>query len=148
MQIGPYQLKNNLILAPMAGVTDRPFRMLCRKLGAGLTVSEMVTSDPALRNSRKTRLRMDHVGEPEPITVQIAGAIPEWMADAARFNVEHGAQIIDINMGCPAKKVCNRAAGSALMQDEALVTNILEAVVAAVEVPVTLKDAHRLGSGT
>ncbi|MEM7564188.1 MAG: tRNA dihydrouridine synthase DusB [Pseudomonadota bacterium] len=138
-QIGPYEFKNRLVLAPMAGVTDRPFRHLCRKLGAGMTVSEMITSRPDLRDSRKTRLRMDHQGEPEPIIVQIAGGIPELMAEAAAFNVSHGAQIIDINMGCPAKKVCKVDAGSALLKDERLVEAILKAVVSAVSVPVTLK---------
>ena len=123
----------------MAGVTDRPFRRLCRRLGAGLTVSEMVTSDPRLRATRKTLQRIDHCGEPAPRSVQIAGADPAQLADAARFNVAHGADIIDINMGCPARKVCNVAAGSALLGDEALVSRILERVVAAVEVPVTLK---------
>lgn len=123
----------------MAGVTDRPFRQLCRRMGAGLVVSEMVTSEPHLRNSRKTRLRMDHAGEAEPISVQIAGTEPDKMAEAARFNVENGAQIIDINMGCPAKKVCNVAAGSALMKDEPRVARILSRIVEAVDVPVTLK---------
>ena len=139
MKIGPYELENNLVLAPMAGVTDRPFRQLCRRLGAGMVVSEMVTSDVRLWNSRKTRHRLDHAGESEPRIVQIAGGDPEMMAEAARLNVEHGAQIIDINMGCPAKKVCNKAAGSALLKDEALVESILHAVVEAVDVPVTLK---------
>lgn len=139
MRIGPYTLKNNLVLAPMAGVTDQPFRLLCRELGAGLVVSEMVTSNPALFHTRKTQLRLNHQGEAEPRAVQIAGAVPEQMAIAAKFNVEHGAQIIDINMGCPAKKVCNLAAGSALLRDEKLVANILNAVVNAVDVPVTLK---------
>mgnify|MGYP006286412887 CR=1 FL=1 len=139
MQIGPYRLANNLVLAPMAGVTDRPFRQLCRRLGAGLAVSEMVASNSLLWGSEKTRRRADHTGEPEPRSVQIMGADPRMMAEAARHNVANGAQIIDINMGCPAKKVCNVAAGSALMQDEALVARILEAVVGAVEVPVTLK---------
>lgn len=139
MRIGPYELNNNLVLAPMAGVTDRPFRQLCRKLGAGMVVSEMVTSDVRLWNSRKTKFRLDHSGEVEPRIVQIAGGDPGMMAEAARLNVEHGAEIIDINMGCPAKKVCNKAAGSALLRDEALVRDILEAVVAAVDVPVTLK---------
>ncbi len=139
MRIGPYQLQSRLILAPMAGVTDRPFRLLCRRMGAGLAVSEMVSSDAALRGSRKTALRIDHDGEPEPRSIQIAGAEPATMADAARFNVGHGAQIIDINMGCPARKVCNRMAGSALLRDERLVGRILDAVVAAVDVPVTLK---------
>jgi len=127
------------MLAPMAGVTDRPYRVLCRRLGAGLAVSEMVSSDPRLRSSRKTALRTDHAGEPAPRSVQIVGADPAALADAARCNVERGAQIIDINMGCPAKKVCNKAAGSALMRDERLVGHILDAVVGAVEVPVTLK---------
>ena len=139
MQIGPFNLSNQVVLAPMTGVTDRPFRQLCRRLGAGLTVSEMVTSDPRLRATRKTLRRIDHFGEPAPRTVQIAGAEPAQLADAAQFNVAHGADIIDINMGCPAKKVCNAAAGSALLSDEALVGRILERVVAAVEVPVTLK---------
>ena len=138
-QIGPYTFDNRLVLAPMAGVTDRPFRQLCRSLGAGMTVSEMITSRPDLRASRKTRLRMDHEGEPGPIIVQIAGGIPQMMADAARYNVDHGAQIIDINMGCPAKKVCKVDAGSALLRDSRLVEDILSSVVAAVEVPVTLK---------
>lgn len=137
--IGPYTLPNRLILAPMAGVTDRPFRLLCRRLGAGMAVSEMVTADSSLWHTRKSRLRLDHAGEPEPRSVQIAGGDPEMLAHAARINAEHGAQIIDINMGCPAKKVCNKAAGSALMRDEALVYDILKAVVAAVRVPVTLK---------
>jgi len=139
MQIGPYQLRNNLILAPMAGVTDRPFRQLCRALGAGLAVSEMMAANPELRNTRKSKLRMEHFGEPPPIAVQVAGGDPEMMADAARYNQEHGAQIIDINMGCPAKKVCKKAAGSALLRDEGLVKDILTAVVKAVDVPVTLK---------
>jgi tRNA-dihydrouridine synthase B len=123
----------------MAGVTDRPFRQLCRRLGAGLVVSEMVTSDVRLWNSRKSSLRLLHAGDPEPRSVQIAGGDPQMMADAARKNVELGAQIIDINMGCPAKKVCNKAAGSALLRDEPLVREILDAVVGAVDVPVTLK---------
>ena len=139
MQIGSFNLPNRVVLAPMAGVTDRPFRQLCRRLGAGLTVSEMVTSDPRLRTTRKTLQRIDHTGEPAPRSVQIAGADPAHLADAAQFNVAHGADIIDINMGCPAKKVCNVAAGSALLSDESLVGRILERVVAAVEVPVTLK---------
>ena len=139
MRIGSFNLPNRVVLAPMAGVTDRPFRRLCRRLGAGLTVSEMVTSDPRLRATRKTLQRIDHCGEPAPRSVQIAGSDPAQLADAARFNVAHGADIIDINMGCPAKKVCNAAAGSALLSDEALVARILERVVAAVEVPVTLK---------
>ena len=139
MKTGGFSLPNQVVLAPMAGVTDRPFRQLCRRLGAGLTVSEMVTSDPRLRTSAKTMRRIDHDGEPAPRSVQIAGADPEHLADAARFNVARGADIIDINMGCPAKKVCNAAAGSALLSDEGLVRRILERVVAAVEVPVTLK---------
>jgi tRNA-dihydrouridine synthase B len=139
MQIGPYQLANNLVLAPMAGVTDRPFRQLCRTMGAGLAVSEMVTSNSLLYGSAKTRRRADHAGEQAPVSVQIAGADPALMAEAARYNVDAGAQIIDINMGCPAKKVCNVMAGSALLQDETLVARILTAVVNAVQVPVTLK---------
>ena len=139
MKIGPYKLPNRLVLAPMAGVTDRPFRQLCRAQGAGLVVSEMVSSNALLWGSEKTRRRIDHAGEGEPVSVQIAGAVPSQMADAARFNVDHGAQIIDINMGCPAKKVCNVMAGSALLQDERLVGRILDAVVTAVDVPVTLK---------
>ncbi|APZ44046.1 tRNA dihydrouridine synthase DusB [Acidihalobacter ferrooxydans] len=139
MHIGSFQLESPLILAPMAGVTDRPFRTLCRRLGAGLAVSEMVTTRPELRASDKTRLRLDHRGEPDPRSVQIAGADPGMLAAAARINVAEGAQIIDINMGCPAKKVCSKAAGSALLRDEALVQRILEAVVGAVDVPVTLK---------
>lgn len=135
-----FELRNNLFVAPMAGVTDRPFRQLCKRLGAGLAVSEMVTSNSLLYGSAKTRRRAEHTGETEPISVQIAGADPAMMADAARYNVDQGAQIIDINMGCPAKKVCNVMAGSALMKDEVLVTRILEAVVAAVpSTPVTLK---------
>jgi tRNA-dihydrouridine synthase B len=139
MQIGPYKLRNQLVLAPMAGVTDRPFRQLCKKLGAGLAVSEMVSCNSALWGSKQTLRRMDHAGEVEPRSIQIAGADPEMMAQAAKFNVERGAQIIDINMGCPAKKVCNIMAGSALLQNEDLVKKILDAVVAAVNVPVTLK---------
>ncbi len=139
MQIGAHVLRNGLFVAPMAGVTDRPFRILARRYGAGLAVSEMVSSRPELRGSRKSLLRLDHAGEPGPVSVQIAGADPAMMADAARCNVERGAQIIDINMGCPAKKVCNVSAGSALLGDEPLVARILAAVVAAVAVPVTLK---------
>jgi len=139
MQIGSRTLRNNLFVAPMAGVTDRPFRQLCKKFGAGLAVSEMVASNSLLWGSEKTRRRANHDGEVEPISVQIAGADPAMMADAARFNVEQGAQIIDINMGCPAKKVCNTMAGSALLRDEPLVGRILESVVKAVDVPVTLK---------
>ena len=139
MRIGPYSSRNNLVLAPMAGVTDRPFRQLCKRLGAGLAVSEMVTARAELRDSAKSRRRRDHAGEVEPRIVQIAGAEPAMMAETARLNVAGGAQIIDINMGCPAKKVCNKLAGSALLQDEELVRRILNAVVAAVDVPVTLK---------
>ena len=132
-------LASPVILAPMAGVTDLPFRVLCKSMGAGLCASEMTTSDPRFWNTAKSRHRMDHAGEPDPISVQIAGTVPAVMADAARYNVAHGAQIIDINMGCPAKKVCNAWAGSALMRDEALVAAILASVVRAVDVPVTLK---------
>ncbi len=139
LTIGPYRFPNRLALAPMAGVTDRPFRQLCRRLGAGMTVSEMISSRPELRATRKTQLRLDHDGEPGPIMVQIAGGIPQMMADAARINVDEGAQIIDINMGCPAKKVCKVDAGSALLRDTRLVESILRAVVDAVDVPVTLK---------
>lgn len=139
MQIGPFKLKNNLILAPMAGVTDRPFRILCRKMGAGMAVSEMVASNSLLWGSEKTRRRADHSGESDPRSVQIMGADPKMMATAAKFNADNGAQIIDINMGCPAKKVCNVAAGSALLKDEKLVQNILHEVVRAVSIPVTLK---------
>lgn len=152
MQIGPYVLANPLMVAPMAGVTDRPFRQLCRRLGAAHAVSEMVTSRPELFRSLKTARRANHDGEPGPIAVQIAGTEAQMMADAAAYNVDRGAQIIDINMGCPAKKVCNKWAGSALMQDEALALSIIEAVVrvcAPRNVPVTLKmrtgwcQAHR-----
>ena len=139
MQIGNHILKNNLVVAPMAGVPDRPFRQLCKKLGAGLAVSEMVTSNSLLYGSEKTRRRANHEGEVDPISVQIAGSDPQMMAEAARYNVDNGAQIIDINMGCPAKKICNVMAGSALLKDEPLVSLILKAVVAAVNVPVTLK---------
>ena len=139
MQIGSHILKNNLIVAPMAGVTDRPFRQLCKKMGAGLAVSEMVTSNSLLYGSEKTLRRANHEGEVDPISVQIAGADPKMMAEAARHNVDNGAQIIDINMGCPAKKICNVMAGSALLKDEPLVAQILRAVVEAVNVPVTLK---------
>ena len=139
IRIGPYLLDNILSLAPMAGVTDLPFRLLCRRLGAGYVVSEMVHSDPRLRGTRKSLLRRNHEGEAAPVAVQIAGGDPAWLADAAAYNCEHGAQIIDINMGCPAKKVCNRAAGSALLSDEALVARILRSVVNAVPAPVTLK---------
>lgn len=139
MRIGAHAIAPGVVLAPMAGVTDKPFRQLCKRLGAGLAVSEMTTSDPRFWNTRKSLHRMDHAGEPDPISVQIAGTVPQVMAEAARYNVDHGAQLIDINMGCPAKKVCNAWAGSALMRDEALVADILSAVVSAVEVPVTLK---------
>jgi tRNA-dihydrouridine synthase B len=139
MRIGSHTLRNNLFVAPMAGVTDRPFRQLCKQFGAGLAVSEMVASNSLLWGSEKTRRRANHDGEVEPISVQIAGADPAMMADAARYNVGEGAQIIDINMGCPAKKVCNTMAGSALLKDEPLVGQILESVVKAVDVPVTLK---------
>lgn len=139
MRIGPHILKNNLIVAPMAGVTDRPFRQLCKSMGAGMAVSEMVSSNSLLWGSEKTRRRANHEGEVDPISVQIAGADPAMMAEAARYNVAQGAQIIDINMGCPAKKICNVMAGSALLQDQPLVGRILDAVVSAVSVPVTLK---------
>jgi tRNA-dihydrouridine synthase B len=139
MRIGPYVLSSNVVLAPMAGVTDRPFRILCRQLGAGLAASEMLTADTRLWNTPKSRRRMDHEGEPEPRVVQLAGSEPTALAEAARQNVEMGAQIIDINMGCPAKKVCGKACGSALLKDEALVAQLLDAVVNAVNVPVTLK---------
>jgi len=139
MRIGPHLIDPPVVLAPMAGVTDKPFRQLCKRLGAGLAVSEMTTADPRLWTTRKSLKRMDHVGEPAPVSVQIAGFDPAMLAEAARYNVDHGAEIVDINMGCPAKKVCNVWSGSALLQDEALVARILEAVVNAVEVPVTLK---------
>jgi tRNA-dihydrouridine synthase B len=139
MQIGPYIIDPPVVLAPMAGVTDKPFRRLCKRLGAGLAVSEMTSADPRLRHTSKSRRRTDHEGEPAPVSVQIAGYDAAMLADAARHNADQGAQIIDINMGCPAKKVCNVAAGSALLRDEALVARILEAVVRAVDVPVTLK---------
>jgi tRNA-dihydrouridine synthase B len=139
MRIGPYSIDPPVVLAPMAGVTDKPFRQLCKRLGAGLAVSEMTTADPRLWTTRKSLKRMDHAGEPEPVSVQIAGFDPAMLAEAARYNADHGAEIIDINMGCPAKKVCNVWSGSALLQDEALVGRILDAVVKAVEIPVTLK---------
>jgi tRNA-dihydrouridine synthase B len=139
VQIGNHILKNNLVVAPMAGVTDRPFRQLCKKMGAGLAISEMVTSNSLLYGSEKTLRRANHEGEVNPISVQIAGADPKMMAEAAKHNVDNGAQIIDINMGCPAKKICNVMAGSALLKDEPLVAQILRAVVNAVDVPVTLK---------
>jgi len=139
VHIGPHFIASNLVVAPMAGVTDRPFRQLCKRLGAGYAVSEMVAANPKLWGTEKSQRRTDHAGEALPIAVQIAGADPLMMADAARYNVDRGAQIIDINMGCPAKKVCNVAAGSALLRDEALVAAIVAAVVRAVAVPVTLK---------
>jgi len=139
MKIGQYTLANNLFLAPMAGVTDRPFRQLCRRLGAGMVVSEMITANKSLWASKKSLLRANHDGEPEPRSIQIAGTDPAMMAEAAQHNVNQGAHIIDINMGCPAKKVCNVMAGSALLQNEKLVAEILESVVNAVDVPVTLK---------
>lgn len=139
MQIGPYILKNNLVVAPMAGVTDRPFRQLCKKMGAGMAVSEMVSCNSLLWGSEKTKRRANHEGEVDPISVQIAGADPAMMAEAASYNVAQGAQMIDINMGCPAKKICNTMAGSALLQNEKLVGRILDSVVGAVDVPVTLK---------
>jgi len=139
MRIGPYELSSNVVLAPMAGVTDRPFRQMARQFGAGLAASEMITSDVRLWSTRKTRSRMNHEGEPEPRVVQLAGSDPDALAEAARRNVDLGAQIIDINMGCPAKKVCNRLCGSALLTDEPLVGKILSTVVSAVNVPVTLK---------
>lgn len=139
LSIGEFTLDNRLALAPMAGVTDLPFRRLCRDLGAGYVVSEMLASNPRLRDTRKSRLRASHEGECAPIAVQIAGSEPHWLAEAAEYNVSQGAQIIDINMGCPAKKVCNKLAGSALLENEKLVAEILSSVVAAVEVPVTLK---------
>ncbi len=143
MYIGPYQLSNNLIVAPMAGVTDRPFRSLCKYFGAGHAVSEMMTADKTLRMTKKSLYRANFDGELAPISAQIAGSDPEQLAEAARYQVANGAQIVDINMGCPAKKVCNKLAGSALLQDEDLVARILDSVVAAVDVPVTLKT--RLG---
>lgn len=139
MQIGSYTLKNKLIVAPMAGVTDRPFRQLCKQMGAAMAVSEMVASNSLLYGSEKTRRRACHIGEVEPVSVQIVGADPAMMAQAARYNADQGAEIIDINMGCPAKKICNVMAGSALMKDEPLVGQILDAVVQAVNIPVTLK---------
>src|SRR6202023_912988 len=139
VKIGPYSLPSNVVLAPMAGVTDRPFRILCRRFGAGLAASEMLTADVRLWDTPKSRRRMDHTGEPSPRVVQIAGYAPAMMADAAQRNVDGAAEINAINMGCPAKKVCNRLAGSALIQDEALVARILQAVVRAVTAPVMLK---------
>ncbi len=145
-KIGPYEFEGYTVLAPMAGVTDRPFRQMCRALGASMTVSEMISSKAELRHTRKSQLRMNHYNEPEPIIVQIAGTEPKVMADAALYQIEHGAHIIDINMGCPAKKVCKVDAGSALLKDEVKVENILRAVVEASTVPVTLKT--RLGWDT
>jgi tRNA-dihydrouridine synthase B len=139
VQIGPHILRNNVFVAPMAGVTDRPFRQLCKQLGAGYAVSEMAASNPRLWASEKSSRRIDHEGEMEPKAVQIAGADPKDLADCAKFNVDKGAQIIDINMGCPVKKVCNNWCGSALLQHEDLVERIVNAVVQAVDVPVTLK---------
>lgn len=139
MKIGPYQLSNNLLLAPMAGITDLPFRQLCRHHGAAMAFSEMVSSKPDLRKNHRTLLKAKQEGEIEPRAIQLLGTDPQQLADAARYNAEQGAQIIDINMGCPAKKVCNVAAGSALLRDEKLVENILTATVNAVDVPVTLK---------
>ena len=139
MKISNLSIKNNLFLAPMAGVTDRPFRVLCKSFGAGVAVSEMVTSNSLLYGSEKTKRRADHEGEVDPISVQIAGADPKMMADAARYNKDNGAQIIDINMGCPAKKICNVMAGSALLKHEKLVEDILHSVVNSVDIPVTLK---------
>ena len=139
MKVSTYILKNNLVLAPMAGVTDRPFRMLCKSFGAGMAISEMVTSNSLLYGSEKTLRRANHVGEVDPISVQIAGADPIMMAEAAKYNMDKGAQIIDINMGCPAKKICNVMAGSALLKHEKLVEKILSAVVNSVNIPVTLK---------
>src|SRR3954454_435883 len=139
MRIGAHSLRSGLLVAPMAGITDRPFRKLARRFGAALAPSEMLSSKPELRESRKSRLRRDHAGEPGPISVQIAGGDPAMLAEAARYNVDQGAEIIDINMGCPAKKVCNVSAGSALLENESLVARIVEAVMAAVDVPVTVK---------
>lgn len=139
MKIGPFDIANPVIAAPMAGVTDKPYRKVCRTHGAGLVVSEMVTSRSDLRHSTKTRFRLDLSGEPEPVVVQIVGTDPQMLANAAQFNVRNGAQIIDINMGCPAKKVCKKAAGSALLANEPLVSEILNCVVRAVDVPVTVK---------
>ncbi|CAA6810850.1 MAG: tRNA dihydrouridine synthase B (EC, partial [uncultured Thiotrichaceae bacterium] len=143
MQIGPYTLDNPLIVAPMAGVTDRPFRTLCKHFGAGHAVSEMMTADATLYAQKKSLYRANFDGELAPVSAQIAGSEPESMAQAAQYQVMNGAQIVDINMGCPAKKVCRKLAGSALLKDEDLVRRILDATVAAVDVPVTLKT--RLG---
>jgi tRNA-dihydrouridine synthase B len=139
MQIGSFELKNRLFAAPMAGVTDRPFRRLCRRLGAAYAVGEMASSDPRLRDSVKTTRRLNHDGEATPVAVQLVGSDPQMLAQAARYNVDRGAQIIDLNMGCPARKVCQVACGSALLRDESLVARIVQAVVGAVDVPVTLK---------
>jgi tRNA-dihydrouridine synthase B len=139
LAIGPYVLPAAAVLAPMAGVTDRPFRILCRRFGAGLAASEMISADTRLWNTSKSRHRMNHEGEPEPRVVQLAGSDPQALAEGARANVALGAQIIDLNMGCPAKKVCGKLCGSALLRDEPLVSRILETVVSAVDVPVTLK---------
>lgn len=139
VKIGPHQIDNPIVLAPMAGVTDRPFRQLCKNLGAGLAVSEMVGANSLLHGSEKTKRRANHEGETRPCSVQIVGADPNMMAEAARYNEANGAEIIDINMGCPAKKVCNTLSGSALLRDEPLVARILNAVVGAVNIPVTLK---------
>jgi len=139
MRIGSFELKDRVFVAPMAGVTDRPFRRLCRRLGAAYAVSEMVSSDPRLRANDKTTRRLNHDGEAAPVAVQLVGADPTELADAARYNVDRGAQIIDLNMGCPAKKVCQVACGSALLRDEELVARIVESVVRAVDIPVTLK---------
>ncbi|GAA3931575.1 tRNA dihydrouridine synthase DusB [Litoribacillus peritrichatus] len=139
IQLGPYTLDNRLVLAPMAGVTDRPFRIMCKQLGAAMAVSEMITSDKRLWKTAKSSLRMNYDGEPGIRSVQIAGGDPEMMAEAAKLSAERGAQIVDINMGCPAKKVCNKAAGSALLKDEGLVKEILDAVIESVDIPVTLK---------
>jgi len=139
MQIGPYKLANRIIAAPMAGVSDKPYRQVCRAHGAGLVVSEMVTSQLDLRHTSKSRYRLDLVGEPEPVVVQIVGTEPKVLAEAAQFNVANGAQIIDINMGCPAKKVCKKAAGSALLSNESLVAEILHTVVRSTDVPITVK---------
>ncbi|MBT3277694.1 tRNA dihydrouridine synthase DusB [Candidatus Thioglobus sp.] len=139
MQVGPYQLNSIALLAPMAGTSDKPFRMLCKSLGAGLTTSEMVVIQAHLLNTNKSKYRLDFKGETAPISIQIAGSEAQELAHSAQKAVEFGADIIDINMGCPAKKVCNKASGSALMQDEVLVKNILESVVSAVNIPVTLK---------
>lgn len=139
ISIGEHALVTRCLVAPMAGVTDQPFRLLCKKLGAKYAISEMVSANPKLRHTRKSILRRQHDQEPAPIAVQIAGADADFLSEAAQYNVQHGAQIIDINMGCPAKKVCKKAAGSALLADEPLVTNILNTVTTAVDVPVTLK---------